>query len=175
MEKELKDNIIANIVAIGYYWVSDENPQCALNIYKLLSKLKETTKSQKKKIDDFYHDWKAVFNAKYNEKSFDIVNIPESYSADDDTKLLYISSQVIMNLIASANFEMGYMFLLEMSQDWNELYINVLELIKKSEFKMPFSEWLTMHFLVALDINGSKDMELAGYKITKLEEGEIYE
>jgi hypothetical protein len=47
--------------------------------------------------------------------------------------------------------------------------------VKKSKFKLPFSEWLTMHFLVALDINGTKDMELAGYKITKLEEGEFIE
>jgi hypothetical protein len=171
MNKELKDNIISNIISIGYYWISDENPQCSINIYKLLNKLNTLTKSQRKKIDDFYHDWNALFKVKYNEKEFELINIPNNYSSNDDLKLLWISSQTIMNLIASTNYEMGYMFLLEMSQDWNELYINVIELIKKSKFKLPFSEWLIMHFLVALDINGTKDMELAGYKITKLEEG----
>lgn len=170
MNNTLKDNTISNLVSIAYFWIGDENPQCALNIYKLLDKLDNLTKSQRKKIDDLYHDWNSLFSVKYHNTNFETVGIPKSYSADDDIKLLWISSQTIMNLIASANFEMGYMFLLEMSEDWNELYINVINLIKKSEFKMSFSEWLTMHFMLALDINGTSEMELAGYKIIKLEE-----
>ena len=175
MDKQLINDTISNLVTIGYFWIGDENPQCALNIYKLLKQLNNLTKAQQKKIDDLYHDWKSLFSVKYKEESFEIIEIPQTYKINDERKLLWISSQTIMNMIASANFEMGYMFLLEMSENWHELYINIIELIKKSEFKMSFSEWLTMHFLVALDINGSKEMELAGYKITKIGEDDIIE
>lgn len=175
MDKQLTNDTISNLVAIGYFWIGDDNPQCSLNICKLLQELNNLTKAQKKSVDDLYHDWKALFLTKYKEDKFEVIKIPKNYTSDDERKLLWISSQAIMNMIASANFEMAYMFLLEMSQEWNELYINVIDLIRKSEFKLSFSEWLTMHFMLALDINGKKDMELAGFRIEKLEDGEFYE
>lgn len=174
MTKEIKQNTIDNLVAVSYYWIGDENPQCSLNVCKLLMKLEDLTKSQKKKIDDLYHDWKALFSTRYKESEFEIINLPDKY-VDDEGKLLFIAVQSIMNLIGATNYEMAFMFLIEMSENWNELYINVVEAVKKSEFKLPFSEWLTMHFMLALDINGKKDMEFAGFKIEKIGDGDIFD
>lgn len=175
MTKEIKKDIIDNLVAIAYYWQGDENANCSLNLAKMLKSLKDITKGQSKKIQDLNDDWVAFFSSRVKQSDIVLNPIPEKYNANDDLKLLYMSTQAIMNLISSTDYEMGYMFLTEMSSEWPELYINVINIIKNNEMKIPFSEWLITHTLVAFDILGKTEIEYAGYRITKLEEGDNIE
>lgn len=168
MDKTLKKMVTDNLVSIGYFWIGFPNHLMAYSIWSMLNQT-DLDQASRKKTNDFYHDWKSVFADRQNEKPAD-VKIPERYCLDEESKMLWIMSQAIMNLISTGNFELAYVHLLEVGMEWPELYANVTGMIRKTEFCQPFSEWLVNHIYVAFDINGRQELEAAGYRITKIGE-----
>lgn len=168
MDKQTKTNIIDSLVTVGYYWMSAENVSCALTVQDLLTKLNIKDKQLKKRIDGLKDDCHNIQMSNSSNKNFQKLSIPKEYEADEDTKLLWVTTQVLLNIFNCGDFEMGFTFLMEMSHDWQILYFNVITVLKKSQVKEELTDWLTMHFLMAADLNDSKELELAGYKIEKI-------
>lgn len=166
MDLITREQIIDAMVMAGYYWISDHQPQGALCVYKWLSTLKVSKKLQEK-INGLKSDWNAVFSSEYKESDFQIPSI-EYDGNDEEVRLLHIAGQIIMNTLASGNFEMGHLYLLEWSAEWSLLYSQVIAMIKKSQFKMQYVEWLLTHTFTAFDILGTNEFEIAGYKIEKI-------
>lgn len=167
MTKQEIDELVIRLITLGYYWVGDDNYSCSLN---LVHHLRTVNCSQvaKDKVGNFYDDWVTIFSQKYKESEIELFEIPENYNSDDEKRLLWIATQGIMNLLNSTDFEMGYLLLMELTEDYPLIYANIIHIIKNSDIKLPLSEWLVAHMLMARDINGDEDIEFAGYKITKL-------
>lgn len=167
MTNSIKTDVINSLVAISYYWMGEDNPQAALSIIKLLYKIDLTT-IQGKKVDDLYSDFKTFFKDKFDETNFTNIEIPKNYKTDEN-KLMYIAGITILNMFSSGNFEVGYNQLIDMSVNWNELYIYVINSLKNQKFKNEITDWLLGHVYMAYDLIGEKDMLALGYKITKLD------
>lgn len=169
MTNSVKTDTIQSLITIAYYWMGEQNPQSTLSIIKLLYKLDLTT-VQGKKVDDLYHDFKTFFKT-YDEKLFQEIKIPAQYETDEQ-KILWISGITIMNLFSSGNFELAYTQLMDMSLNWNELYIYVVNSLKKQPFMQEVANWLVTHFFMACDLLEKNDIELMGYRIEKIKEEE---
>ena len=162
----VKEQMIKSMITVGYYFLTDEQPHASLCIYKWLSKLTIINTKLKKELDNFHNAWKTTFQDK-KESDFEIPPINDN-GDDEEQKLLYVAAQIIMNVLSIGDYEMGYMHLVEWSEDWPLLYIQVKEMIKKSSFKMSFTEWLMGHTFMAFDILGEKEFQSAGYSIKKI-------
>ena len=167
MTNSIKTDTLQSLITIAYYWMGEQNPQSTLAIIKLLYKLDLTT-IQGKKVDDLYHDFKVFFK-NYDEKLFSEIPIPERYETDEQ-KLLWIAGTTIMNLFSSGNFELAYTQLMDMSLNWNELYIYVVNSLKKQSFMNEVANWLVTHFFMSCDLLEKNDIELMGYRIEKIPE-----
>lgn len=173
MDKQTEYEIIDYLVTIGYYWMSAENPSCALTVHHLLTQLDVNDKKLLKRIDGLKSDCNNVrlqsdASVVSNMNNFQKLYIPESYKADSETKLLWVTTQVILNIFNCGDFEMGYTFLMELSQTWNLLYFNVIGILKKCDIKEELCDWLLCHTAMAADLLEETEMTLAGYKITKI-------
>lgn len=171
MTEQIKIDSIESLVTIAYYWIGERNPQCAYSIIKLLEKL-ELSKKSAKRLDDLTSDFKTFFNGinhTFDYDTFEEIDIPNNINSEEE-KLLWISGITILNLISSGNFELGYTMLMDMSINWKELYIYVVNSLKKQPFVNMFSEWLITHFFMAYDLLGEKEMSMLGYKIIKTED-----
>lgn len=158
---------IDKITTIAYYWLGEDNFQCAQTICGLLNHL-DLTRREFNRVNELQSDIKTM--AKSKNKSLDgieEIKIPPACVSKEE-KLLWISINVLMNLFNSGNFEMGYLFLTELSEDWNMLYINIIPVIKASSFKTELADWAVEHLFFAVDILGKDDFEAYGYKIEKI-------
>lgn len=163
MTSEQKTDKINEIVMIGYYWLSEDNFHCAQNINELLKQIPMNS-IQKKRAQELESDIKTMAASKKFDLS--LINPIKLTETDEETKLLKVSSLSIMNLFNAGNFEMGYTFLFEMSEDWPILYQHVIEMLKKFNFKNELVKWALTHFLFAKDIAG-EELSVGGYKIIK--------
>ena len=164
MEQIKKDQVVDQLITMAYFWIGDQTYQPALSIYRWLSKL-NLSKEMKQKNDDLYSDLKSMFpNEKEN--NYPEVSIPESRKNDDE-KLLWVAATIIANTFASTNFEIAYKNMMEMCQDWPELYLTILKMLRNSEAKDMIAEWAAIHFLLAIDLIQEKDFSVCGYKLVK--------
>jgi len=169
MTNSIKTDVIKSLTLISYYWLEEENYQSSYSIIQLIKEL-TLTKKQYDMVEDLLHDFNVMSKNKYDKKFYQKITIPDEFS-DEDKKILWISGVCIMNLFASGNFELAYTHLMEMSLNWNELYTFVINNIKKQAFANEVAEWLFTHFLMAVDLLGKDDIEMLGYKVTKITEG----
>lgn len=169
MTKEQKTEYIDKLVTIAYFWLSEENYGCSYSIYNLLKKL-ELNKKEEKRVEGLKTDTITMGKEKFKINEVKEIIIPSPCNTDEK-KLLWITLTTLMNLFNSGNFEMGYMFLMEFAETWNDVYINIIPLIKCSEFKNEIIDWAATHFFFAKDILGKESFELYGYKIEKLNRG----
>lgn len=168
MTNSVKTDIVQSLRVISYFWLQEENYQCSYSIIQLLNELKLDFK-QKKILEELEHDFKVMSTGKYTLKDYQNIKIPKNFCDTEERKLLWISGVSIMNLFGSANFELAYSNLLEMSANWEELYVFVINNLKKQPFLNLVTEWLFTHFLMVQDLLGD-EMEMLGYKVIKLKE-----
>lgn len=166
MTDTIKTDVINSLVAISYFWMGEDNPQASLSIIKMLHNIELPT-VLKEKVDDLYSDFKTFFTGKYDEEVFSEIKIPEKYITDEN-KLMYIAGITILNLFSSGSFEVGYNQLIDMSVNWNDLYVYVINSLKNQKFKNEVTDWLLGHTYMAYDIIGNDDMIALGYKVTKI-------
>lgn len=166
ISNSVKTDVINSIISIAYYWIGEQNKQSAKAIINLLYQLKLTT-VQGKKVDDLNSDFKTFFKTKDENVKFSSLKIPEKYDTEEK-KLMWVAGTTVLNLFSAGNFELGYVELIDMSADWNELYVYVINSLKKQSFKNEIADWLVMHFLMAYDLLGQEEIESLGYKITKI-------
>lgn len=166
MTQAQKTEYIDKLVTIGYFWLSEENYTCPYSIYELLSNLK-LNKKEKDRVEGLKTDTITMGKEKFSTNEIEKINIPNPCNTDEK-KLLWITLMTLMNLFNSGNFEMGYMFLMEFTETWKEVYINIIPLIQGSEFKDEIINWAMTHFFFAKDIINKESFELYGYKIKKI-------
>lgn len=161
-----KTKYVDTLVTIAYYWLSEENYNCAVSIYKLIKKLNLNNKEEKR-AEDLKSDIITMSKNKDIISSIEEIKIPERYVSEED-KLLWIIITTIMNFFNSGNFELGFVFLKEISEEWHEIYINVISALQKSDFKEEIIDWAMTYFFFAHDIVGKNNFNSLGYKITKI-------
>lgn len=165
MTRNERTEYIDKVVVIGYSWLSEENYQCPLTIYNLLTQL-DLNKKEKERVEGLKSDTLAVCKNKEILKNIPEIKIPTPCQTQED-KLLWIIITTIMNLFNSGNFEMGYMFLMEFADSWRDVYINVIPLLRGCDFKEEIIDWAMTHFFFAQDITGKDEFNRLGYKIVK--------
>ncbi len=168
MDALVRTENIDRIVMMAYYWLSEDNYNCACNLHSLLSKLKLNSQ-EKKKVEDLGSDIKNMATSKKVELSLiELIDFPENIKKmGEDMKLLHVAVLSIMNLFNVGNFELGYTFLMEMADGWTELYTSILPMIKESPFKDQLVEWALTHFLFAKDIAGNAPLSIGNYVVVK--------
>lgn len=163
-----RDQVIDRMVTEAYYWIGDQNAQASLSIARWLSQL-TLSKKMKERVEGLFSDWRNIMGSKYKESDFPEIPIKVKDDANEELKLLWIASNVIMNTFTSGNYEMAYTTMMECCEDWPELYLSVLSMAKKSDIKENLAEWLIVHMLFACDLMGEKSIEIAGYRLSKIE------
>ena len=63
---------------------------------------------------------------------------------------------------------MGYMFLMEFADSWRDVYINMIPLLRTSDFKDEIADWAMTHFFFTQDLLGKEEFNRYGYKIVKI-------
>ena len=162
-----KEEIINTLLPIGYYWLGESNPHATLTICKWLETMSMSPKT-KGKLTALRKNWNVTFEGR-SESEFQIPMPDVLKFYDEEKRLMWITTNIIMNMIAVGAFEMAFMNLCDIANIWNDFYLVMLDMIRKSKEKTAFCEWLMMHTMTAFDIVGEKDMTFLGYEIKKIE------
>ena len=166
MQRIEKTEYIDKLVTIGYFWLGEENYNCPLTIYHLLKNL-ELNKKEKERVDGLFSDIQSTCKRPDEIKDFKPLTIPAPCKSEED-KLLWITLMTLSNLFNSGNFEMGYMFLMEFADSWRDVYINMIPLLRTSDFKDEIADWAMTHFFFTQDLLGKEEFNRYGYKIVKI-------
>lgn len=165
MKNSLKSDVVNSLVSIAYFWMGEDNSQCALSICRLLYELDLST-VQLKKVDDLYSDWKSMYSLKTPEKTIPKIVIPPEFAQTEDGKFLWVFTNTIINLFASGNFELAYANLMDVSINWEDSYTFVVMNLRKTEYWEEIYNWLMAHFFMAVDLLPDDEIKFAGYKIS---------
>lgn len=160
----VKKDIIDSIVTVAYYWMGEQNQQATISIIGMLEQI--DCNPLDKKVSDLHKDFQTFFHNP-DESLYQKIMVQ---GEDEEKKLLWVAGVCVMNLFKSANFELGYTVLMDMSINWPELYSSVISTLRKQPFKDEVVMWLVTHFIMARDLVGEDEINMMGYSVKKIAE-----
>lgn len=178
--QSILNDTIRSLKTICYFYINEKNASFSLIIIKYLKQLRLQGKLNQE-INNLESDWKTIFHSFSindedklftKEEIYEIEkntnpNIPNKYLSNDESKLLYITTQVLVNVFKSGQFEIGFQNLMEISCNWTEIYAQVIGILRNNfDISNELGIWLMQHFFVAVDLNNKSTFEFGNYLIT---------
>lgn len=165
IDSRARKEIIKILKNVIYFWIDEGNGNTSLYIYRLITENLHLTIPQKNKMDEIKKTWDNCFKGQVDEKMIQPTEIPKQFNKDEDDRLIYVSTQIVVNLFNADFFQWGYSTLMDLYQYSDEIYILTIPLLKKLEHYSELKSWLLFHALVATDISGELKMEEQGYQV----------
>lgn len=171
MERYLLAAIDVN-VSIAYFWLNEGAHQLSYSVYSLLDSIKDeiTDASALDRIEGLGSDIEVmnksekasgakVINLTENIMELHTPKIPEGYSTTLELKILWITLESILNLFNYGAYELAFMMLMEISEEWNLVYQLIIPNLKKTPMIEPLKDWSKMHLYFAIDLYGELFLE----------------
>ena len=173
MNTSLKETVVSSLLGIAYFWMNGEmNPQASLSMSRLLAEL-DVPQKYKERVQNIQTDWDAMYAKKYKKNEIEVIKIPDDFAKTEDGKYLWVASMAIINLFNEGHLALASENLIDMSSDWNDLYVWVIGCLKNQDCRENIQEWALIHFLMAMDMMSPGD-ELNILDIKIRDEGTRY-